>query len=68
MAGLGQSNATGLYRHMDDKRKEHSKTFLQTEYVRKSSFKLESDDTPKQKYLPLDRYSSLLEIEVLKAL
>ena len=32
-AALGQSRATVLYRHMNDKRKEHSKTALQTECV-----------------------------------
>ena len=44
-AALGQSRATVLYRHMNDKRKEHSKTALQTECVWKSPFKLESSDT-----------------------
>lgn len=32
-AALGESRATVLYRHMNDKSKEHSKTALQTECV-----------------------------------
>lgn len=68
MVVLGESNATVLHRHLDDKRKGHSKTFLQTKCAWKSSFKLESSDTPKQKYLPPGRHRSSLEIEVLKAL
>lgn len=49
MAWLGGSDVTVLYRHTNDKRKKHSKTFLQTECVWKSSFKLESSGTHKQK-------------------
>lgn len=67
--GLGEKKAMLLY-HRDawmTKEKNTARLFLK-QCVWKSSLTLESSDTHKQKHLPLDRASSLLEIEVLKAL
>lgn len=66
-AALGESRATVLYRHMNDKGKNTARLlFKQNVYEKAHSSS--SHLTHTRKLLPRGRYCSLPEMEVLKAL